>query len=61
MCELTVYTVENGRREKVMEGVVRLIVLDGSVRAEGIFGDFKEIAGRLTEVNIIGQEANIVV
>jgi predicted RNA-binding protein len=61
MCELTVYAVENGRREKVMEGVVRLIVLDGSVRAEGIFGDFKEIAGRLTEVNIIGQEANIVV
>jgi predicted RNA-binding protein len=61
MCELNVYTVENGRREKVMEGVVRLIVLDGKVRAEGIFGDFKEIAGRLTEVNIIGQEANIVV
>jgi predicted RNA-binding protein len=61
MCELSVYVVENERREKVMEGVVRLIVLDGSVRAEGIFGDFKEIEGRLTEVNIIGQEANIVV
>jgi predicted RNA-binding protein len=61
MCELNVYTVENGRREKVMEGVVRLIILEGKVRAEGIFGDSKEIAGRLTEVNIIGQEANIVV
>ncbi len=39
MCELSVYAVENGRREKVMEGVVRLIVLEGKVRAEGIFGD----------------------
>jgi predicted RNA-binding protein len=61
MCELSVYVVENERREKVMEGVVRLIVLEGKVRAEGIFGDFKEIEGRLTEVNIIGQEANIIV
>lgn len=59
MCELNVYVVANGRREKVMEGVVRLTVLDGKVRAEGIFGDFKEIEGRLTEVNIIAQEANI--
>ncbi len=61
MCELSVYAVENGRREKVMEGVVRLIVLEGKVRAEGIFGDFKEIAGRLTDVDIIAQEASIAV
>lgn len=59
MCELTVYSLSDGRREKVMEGVVRLTVLDGKVRAEGIFGDFKEIEGRLAEVNIIAQEANI--
>jgi len=61
MCELSVYAVENGRREKVMESVVRLTILEGKVRAEGIFGDFKEIAGRLTEVDIIAQEANIIV
>ncbi|MDM7912901.1 MAG: CooT family nickel-binding protein [Methanotrichaceae archaeon] len=60
MCELTVYAVQNGRREKVMDGVVRLYVLEGKVRAEGIFGDSKEIAGRLTDVDIIGQEANVV-
>ncbi len=60
MCELTVYVLKNEQREKVMEGVVRLTVLDGSVRAEGIFGDFKEIEGKLSEVNIIGQEASIV-
>lgn len=59
MCELTVYAVSNGHREKVMEGVVRLITLEGKVRAEGIFGDSKEIAGRLTEVDIIAQEASI--
>lgn len=60
MCELTVYSVANGRREKVMEGVVRLTVLDGKVRAEGIFGDFKEIEGKISEVNIISQEASII-
>jgi predicted RNA-binding protein len=59
MCELSVYVLENGRREKVMEGVVRLIVLEGKVRAEGIFGDSKEIAGRITEVDIMAQEASI--
>jgi predicted RNA-binding protein len=59
MCELTVYVLKNGQREKAMEGVVRLTVLDGSVRAEGIFGDSKEIAGRLAEVDIIAQEASI--
>ncbi len=61
MCELNVYAVADGRREKVMEGVVRLIVLEGKVRAEGIFGDSKEIEGRLSEVDIIGQTASIVV
>lgn len=61
MCELNVYVLSNGRREKMMEGVVRLTVLDGKVRAEGIFGDFKEIEGRLSEVDIIGQTASIVV
>lgn len=59
MCELTVYAVNDGRREKIMEGVVRLVVLEGKVRAEGIFGDFKEIEGKLTEVNIIAQEASV--
>lgn len=42
-----------------MEGVVRLVVLEGKVRAEGIFGDSKEIAGRITEVDIMAQEASI--
>ena len=60
MCELTIYVLKNGLREKAMEGAVRLTVLDGSVRAEGIFGDSKEIAGRLAEVDIIGQQATIV-
>jgi predicted RNA-binding protein len=60
MCELTVYVLKNGQREKAMEGVVRLTALNGSVRAEGIFGDYKEIAGKLGEVDIIAQEASIV-
>ena len=60
MCELVVYTVRGGSREKVMEGVVRLIPHDGKVLLEGIFGDSLDVEGKLSEVNIIAQEANIV-
>lgn len=60
MCELSVYTVKGEQREKVMDGVVRLVPHDGRVLLEGIFGDSKEIEGRLAEVNIIAQSANIV-
>lgn len=59
MCELVVYTVRGGNREKVMEGVVRLIPHDGKVLLEGIFGDSLDVDGRLSEVNIIAQEATI--
>jgi predicted RNA-binding protein len=34
---------------------------DGKVRMEGIFGDSKEVEGRLAEVNIIAQSADIIV
>ncbi len=61
MCELSVYTVKGETRERVMESVVRLIVHDGKVLMEGIFGDSKEVEGRLAEVNIIAQSAEIIV
>ncbi len=61
MCELSVYTVKGEQREKVMEGVVRLTIQDGKVLLEGIFGDSLEVEGRLAEVDIIAQSANIVV
>ena len=60
MCELVVYTVRGENREKVMEGVVRLTPHDGKVLLEGIFGDSLDVEGKLSEVNIISQEANIV-
>ena len=61
MCELTVYAVRGQSREKLMEGVVRLMVQDGKVHMEGIFGDAQEVEGRLTEVDIMAQSASIVV
>ena len=33
---------------------------DGKVLLEGIFGDSLDVEGKLSEVNIISQEANIV-
>ena len=61
MCELTVYTLKDNAREKTMEGVVRLIAHNGKVLMEGIFGDSMEVDGRLIEVDIMAQSANIVV
>ena len=59
MCELVVYTVKGENSEKVMEGVVRLSSRDGKVLLEGIFGDSLDVKGKLSEVNIIGQSADI--
>lgn len=61
MCELSVYAVKGDQREKIMEGVIRLVIGDEKVLLEGIFGDSMEVEGRLTEVDIISQSANIVV
>jgi predicted RNA-binding protein len=59
MCELSVYTVAGGKRDKVMEGVVRMVPRDGKVILEGILGAAKEVPGILNEVNLIAQEATI--
>lgn len=60
MCELTVYTLKGGKREKTMDGVVRLMAHDGKVIMEGIFGDSMEVEGIVGDVNIMSQSANII-
>jgi predicted RNA-binding protein len=60
MCELTVYLLKGNAREKAMEGVVRLMVHNGKVLLEGIFGDSMEVEGQLTDVDIMSQSANII-
>ncbi len=61
MCELKVYTVSGAKRENVMAGVIRLLSRDGKMLIEGILGDSMEVIGRLVDVDIIAQEASIVV
>jgi predicted RNA-binding protein len=60
MCELTVYILKGGAREKAMEGVVKIMAHNGKVLLEGIFGDSMEIEGRLADVDIMAQAANII-
>jgi len=60
MCELTVYILNGQAREKAMDGVIRLMVHDGRVLLEGIFGDSMEVEGRLAQVDIMSQMAEIV-
>jgi predicted RNA-binding protein len=60
MCELTVYILKGQEREKVMGSVVRLIVHNDKVLMEGIFGDSMEVDGKLADVDIMAQSANII-
>ena len=60
MCELTVYILKGQAREKAMDGVIRLMVHDGRVLLEGNFGDSMEVEGRLAQVDIMSQVAEIV-
>jgi len=43
-----------------MAGVVRLMVHDGKVILESIFGDSMEVEGKISEVNIMSQSATII-
>jgi len=60
MCELNVFLLKGQEREKVMDGVVRITVQDGSVLLEGIFGESKKVEGRLVRVDIMAQTADLV-
>jgi predicted RNA-binding protein len=60
MCELVVYSVKGEKRERVMEGVVRMTSQDGKVILEGIFGDSIVAEGMISKVDIMAQEAIIV-
>ena len=60
MCELAVYILKGDSREKAMDGVVKIMAKNGKVLLEGIFGDSTEIEGRLADVDIMNQSANII-
>ena len=61
MCELKVFSLKGSERTKIMEGAIRLSSHEGKVLVEGIFGDSIEVDGRISEVNIAAQTANIIV
>jgi predicted RNA-binding protein len=60
MCELTVYITKDQNREKVMEGVVRIMAHNGKLLLEGIFGDSMEVEGKLAQVDIMSQTASVI-
>lgn len=59
MCELKVFILKGQSRERVMDGVVRIVVQDGRVLLEGIFGDSMHVEGRLFMVDMMSQSAEI--
>ncbi|NPV61702.1 MAG: CooT family nickel-binding protein [Methanotrichaceae archaeon] len=60
MCELTIYSLKGERREKIMEGVVVLAPQNGNVLIKSIFGESRVVEGKLGEVNITAQKADII-
>ena len=58
MCELVVYAERGEKREKVMEGVVRMTSQDGKVILEGIFGDSIVTEGRISKVDIMAPRSS---
>ena len=59
MCELKIFILKGEEREKVMDGVVRITVQDGSVLLDGIFGESLKVEGRLARVDIMAQTADV--
>ena len=54
MCEANVYLVKQGREELVMEAVDLLRPeSSGNWHLENIFGDQKEICGRIREMRLV--------
>jgi predicted RNA-binding protein len=61
MCELKVYSLKGSERKKIMEGAIRLSSHEGKVLVEGILGDSIEVVGALAGIDIIAQEADVIV
>ncbi len=55
MCELKVIL----RGKTIMEDVVRLIQEKENIRLESLLGETKTVHGRITDVNLVRQEAII--
>lgn len=53
------YCYKGEAREKVIDGVVRITVQDGSLLLEGIFGESMKVDGRLVRVDIMAQTAEL--
>lgn len=51
MCETSVFIVQNGKEEKVLETATKIVTENGKIRARNIFGEEKEIEGRFKEFN----------
>ncbi len=54
MCESKVYLV--GRDEPIMEDVVRIVVDGEKVKMWDILGKYKEIKGRVAEMDLVGHK-----
>jgi len=53
MCESSVFIEKERRRELLMEEVVHVDVDGEDIKLTGIFGETREIKGRIKEINLM--------
>ena len=54
MCETNAYVTAGGKEEMLLESLARIEVRDDLLSLFNIFGDRKELRGRILEINFQG-------
>ncbi len=54
MCETNAFIRDGGREEMFLESVARIEVRGDTLDVMGIFGDRKQLKGRIVEINFQG-------
>ncbi|MDI6859816.1 MAG: CooT family nickel-binding protein [Methanocellales archaeon] len=59
MCESTVVFDANGKRETVMEDVIRILIEDDDIELIGVLGERKSLRGRISDIDMSKHEIMI--
>lgn len=56
MCESKVFVIKNGKKEKIMDEAVLVKDEGRKIIIRGLFGERKEVKGKIVEVDADGHE-----
>jgi predicted RNA-binding protein len=53
MCQTVAYVVEQGKEVAVLQDVVSVVPMEGSVRMVNLFGEEKVVQGRIRQIDLL--------